>query len=343
MRVESGRAGPRVLFASSSVGLGHVARDLHLRRLMEFGDVEWLTAGSALGFLEANGEKVHPASRLLRSLGDVIGGSLIGGCRVRMRPGPIRDLYSAVRSNADLIDDAVDLGSYDLVVADEFWELLLSGRRPGKGVFLTDFVDLSPGLWRMPLRPFIRRLGDAIRRRAVERFDLRVHVGMWGEAGGFWHPGQLVTDAAVASGGSGGPVVVNVGGTRAGCGMAAGLGPELRARGVDFTVIGPCGEFTGNPARILSGASAVITLAGYSSLVEVALLRKPAVVVPIRGHFEHAENARAFSGRSGYRVVPCSDGRAQAEALLEVMGEEPDPPPVVDSSEEIARAILELA
>lgn len=348
MRAEAGR--PRVLIASSSVGLGHVARDLHLRRSMAWADVEWLTAGAALAFLEENGERVHPASRLLRSLGDVVGGSIIRGCAVRVRPGPLRDLISAVRRNAELLEDLVDLDSYDLVVADEFWELLMSGRGPRRGAFLTDFVDLSPRRWWAPLRPLVSRLGDAIRRRAAERFDLLVHVGAWGSAPGFWRPGQLPTDAAASEPlPPEGPVVVNVGGTRAGCRVALELSAELRARGVEHAVLGRCpgAVFTGRPGDLLRAARAVVALAGYSSLLEVSFLRRPAVVMFIRGHFEHEENASAFAGRSGYRVLRCAEGAghasAVADALMEVLREDADPPSFVDATEEVASALRGLA
>ncbi|MGC8555712.1 MAG: hypothetical protein ACP5NG_01685 [Conexivisphaera sp.] len=331
---------PRVLIASSSVGLGHVARDLHLRRSARWASVEWLTAGSALRFLEANDERVHEASRRLLSLGDVIGGSIVRRCRVRVRSGPLRELYAIVKHNVEIIDESVDLESYDLVIADEFWELLLSRRRPRRGAFLTDFVDLSPRRWWVPLRPLISRLGEAIRRRAAERFDLRVHVGTWGTADGFWRPGQLPTDAALSGGGDrSGPVVVNVGGTVAGCGAARAISGELRAAGIEHVVLGTCGEFTGSPGSALRNARAVVTLAGYSSLVEVSLLRRPAIVLPIRGHFEHEENAEEFAGRSGYRVVPCSEEGIPLEELREVMSEEVDPPRLVDATQDIVEAL----
>jgi len=338
--VQKGRA--RVLIASSSVGLGHVARDLHLRHMMDWADVEWLTSGNALRFLEENGEAVHEASRRMRCLGDIIGGSLIRNCAVTLAPGPLMELYSAVKSNARIVDGSVDLESYDLVIADEFWELLLSERVPRRGAFITDFVDLSPRLWWAPVRPAIARLGDAIRARALERFDLRIHVGMWGDAAGFWHPGQLITDAAVAAPTQRGPVVVNMGGTPAGCAVAKNISSDLTKRGIDHLVIGACGELTGNPGPLISRSSALVTLAGYSSLVEVAIIKKPAVVLPVRRHFEHVENSRAFEGRSGYRVVQCSRGVEVAEELLEVLREDPDPPSVIDVTSEIEDALRGL-
>ncbi|BBE42558.1 hypothetical protein NAS2_1169 [Conexivisphaera calida] len=324
------------------MGLGHVARDLHLRRMMDWADVEWLTSGNAIRFLEENGEAVHEASRRMGSLGDVIGGSLIRNCTVTLAPGPLMELYSAVKSNARIVDGSVDLESYDVVIADEFWELLLSERVPRRGAFITDFVDLSPKLWWAPVRPAIARLGDAIRARASERFDLRIHVGIWGDAAGFWHPGQLITDAAVAAPTRRGPVVVNTGGTPAGCAAARGISSDLSSRGIEHVVIGACGELTGNPGPLISRSSALVTLAGYSSLVEVAITKKPAVVLPVRRHFEHVENSRAFVGRNGYRVVQCSRGVEVTEELLEVLHEDPDPPPVIDATPEIVDALRGL-
>ncbi len=333
-----------MLIASSSVGLGHVARDLHLRRAMGWAKVEWLTSGNALRFLEENGEVVHGASRRMRSLGDIIGGSLIRNCAVALRPRALMELYSAVKSNARVIDESVDLASYDLVVADEFWELLMSEQVPRRGAFITDFVDLSPRLWWAPVRPAVARLGDAIRARAIERFDLRIHVGMWGEAAGFWHPGQLITDAASAGPAPArrGPVVINTGGTPAACAAARSISSDLSARGIDHVVIGACGELAGNPGPLISRSSALVTLAGYSSLVEAALTRKPTIVLPVRRHFEHVENSRAFEGRSGYRVIQCSRDVKVADGLLSVLNEDPDPPPVVDATREIGDALRSL-
>ncbi len=252
----AGVGGARVLMASSSVGLGHVARDLRLRRAMGDVDADWLTSGTALRFLELNGERVHPASRLMRSLGDVIGGSVIRGCRVRPTPTSIISLYSALRHNASILEGRVDIEGYDLVVADEFWELLVSSARPRRAAFITDFVDTSPGLWWRPLRPLAFRLGEYIRSRAREKFDLRVHVGLWGDAPGFWHPGQLATEAIKPSPerGRDGPVVVNSGGTLAGCGALRSLSQELHGAGVDHVLIGACGSLVGNPrAAALEG------------------------------------------------------------------------------------------
>jgi alpha-beta hydrolase superfamily lysophospholipase len=58
----------RALYISSPIGLGHAQRDVaiaeELRRLHPGLQVDWLTQHPVTAVLEANGERVHPASAL---------------------------------------------------------------------------------------------------------------------------------------------------------------------------------------------------------------------------------------------------------------------------------------
>ena len=60
---------PKILYASSSVGLGHVTRDLHLSKYIDWGEVTWLSAGQALMYLESRKLDVLPVSHRLMDLG----------------------------------------------------------------------------------------------------------------------------------------------------------------------------------------------------------------------------------------------------------------------------------
>jgi len=328
---------PKALYVSSSVGLGHVTRDYRLSRLLDWADITWLTAGRALDYLRARGEGVHELSYELRSLGDSLM-NVIRSCRVTYSPLGLLRLYRDLRHNADLIRDHLDLEAYDLVIGDEPWELMMSGLRiPERSVLITDITSLgsSDNL-------IMRRVNSWIRAKFLQ-FRLRFNVSLWDRAEGFLSPGQLATHEAYPTPSDGGLIVINLGGTDAGNSAAEAISALLEARGLRTAIIGGR-SFRPNPVDMIAGARALVTLAGYSSLVEASMLRKRAVILKIGGHFEHEENARVFEGRSGYRVLSCD--RATPEevyrALSEVLSEEPDPPAVKDSAQEIASMIRGL-
>ena len=62
-------SGKRVLYISSPIGLGHARRDVaiarELRGLVDGVEIDWLAQNPVTRVLEAEGEKVHPASRWL--------------------------------------------------------------------------------------------------------------------------------------------------------------------------------------------------------------------------------------------------------------------------------------
>ncbi|HID17411.1 TPA: hypothetical protein EYP26_03865, partial [Candidatus Bathyarchaeota archaeon] len=102
-------------------------------------------------------------------------------------------------------------------------------------------------------------------------------------------------------------------------------------------------EFNPDPYRWLVESDAVITLAGLSSLVELAYLKKRAIIAYIANDFEQMGNALEFEGREGYRVFNLSRVEATdlQAALIGILREEPKPPSVKDASNEIAKEILE--
>ena len=334
----------KILFVSSSVGLGHVTRDYRLsRELARWADVTWLTAGAAARYLEARGERLHPLSKELRSIGESLM-RIIRGCRVRVGPLSAYALYRDLRRNADLIRDHLDLEEYDVVVGDEPWELIMSGLRHARSALITDFeaFEASGRLSRLAAS----RINSWLRARYLA-FALRYNVGLWGAAGpGFRRPGNLFThDGSYPEPEDGDSVVVNVGGTDAASELAARIAEALRGAGEEVEVIGSTRGFTSDPLKAMARARVIVTLAGYGSLVEVAAMRKRAVILEIDGHFEHGENARLFAGRRGYRVMMCSEaapGRV-LRAVEEVEREEPEPPRVTDAAGAIAAEIRGLA
>ena len=155
----------RALFLPSHVGLGHVARDVViaglLRGLEPRVSIEWCTAEPALGFLEKLGERVAPGCAGLESFSQPIE-DLYNG-RVR----GLRDLASSLsilKRNYEVISGLLE--GYDLVFADEFWEVVYSvPDEVRRGiVFATDIV----------YKPYTLRPLDSLLSLVLNRYFKRV-------------------------------------------------------------------------------------------------------------------------------------------------------------------------
>jgi pimeloyl-ACP methyl ester carboxylesterase/predicted glycosyltransferase len=143
--------GPRVLYLSSPIGLGHARRDLaiadELRALVPDLTVDWLTQDPVTRVLAERGERVHPASALLAS----------ESAHLEHEAGE-HDLhvFEAVRRMDEILVanfmaflDVVENGDYDLVVGDEAWEVdhflhEEPSTKHTRFAWLTDFVGYLP-------------------------------------------------------------------------------------------------------------------------------------------------------------------------------------------------------
>ncbi len=335
----------RLLFATSGVGLGHVVRDVNLARHMPWAEIDWISSGIAVKYLEERGERIHNLSLHLCSLNPVIERAFSTG-RLKLGLGEMVSLYRCVRRNVRLLERHLSLGEYDGVVGDEFWELLLSRKSHDKIAFITDFIRFKPqrrSLSQRLILPYVNsRLQEAYR-----KVGCRIYVGLRGEEdaqrAGFEYYGQIFSHGPVSRGQEADRdlAVINIGGTWAGKTLVA-MGREAATSfGLDVQIIGPGPYFNPNPLPLISSARVMITIAGYSSLLEAARLRKRAVIVPLGGDFEQHENAQAFEGRAGYRVIPMDElsSRGLREAISTVLDEEPDPPDLVDGSCGFARRL----
>jgi hypothetical protein len=138
----------KVLWASSSVGKGHLVRDLAVvRRLkaLSEAEVDWLVPDPGGDFLRSQGQQVVPESQLLAGSGKVYT-SVFAGRSSQF------DLMEYVRADTRLHRKDFHVSRqvwqariYDLIVGDEaFW--LLSGfasrwaKKPAPFVFITDFI-----------------------------------------------------------------------------------------------------------------------------------------------------------------------------------------------------------
>ncbi|MEW5992283.1 MAG: alpha/beta fold hydrolase [Chloroflexota bacterium] len=141
----------RALYISSPIGLGHAQRDLaiarELRRLAPDLEVDWLAQHPVTRFLEASGERVHPASRLLASESHHIESE--SGEHDLHAFQAIRRMDEILLANFMVFRDIVRDDPYDLWIGDESWELdhYLHENPELKSaayVWLTDFVGWLP-------------------------------------------------------------------------------------------------------------------------------------------------------------------------------------------------------
>jgi pimeloyl-ACP methyl ester carboxylesterase/predicted glycosyltransferase len=141
----------RALYISSPIGLGHARRDLaiarELRRLHPDLQIDWLAQDPVTRVLEAEGERIHPASA------ELAGESAHMQSEARRHGLPcfqaIRRMDEILAANFMVFHDVVREQPYDLWIGDEAWELdyYLHENPELKSApyaWLTDFVGWLP-------------------------------------------------------------------------------------------------------------------------------------------------------------------------------------------------------
>jgi pimeloyl-ACP methyl ester carboxylesterase/predicted glycosyltransferase len=115
----------RVLYLSSPIGLGHARRDLaiarELRALVPGLEIDWLTQHPVTALLERAGERVHPASRLLANESAQF--ESVAGEHELNAFQALRGMDEILVANFMVFQEVVEGGDYDLVVADEAWDV----------------------------------------------------------------------------------------------------------------------------------------------------------------------------------------------------------------------------
>jgi pimeloyl-ACP methyl ester carboxylesterase/predicted glycosyltransferase len=143
----------RALYISSPIGLGHGRRDLaitrELRALHPDLQVDWLAQDPVTRLLEARGERIHPLSARLASESRHI--ELEAGEHELHAFQAIRRMDEVLAANFMLFQDAVEEGGYDLVIADEAWDIDHHWHehpelKRTKLAWFTDFVGYVPML-----------------------------------------------------------------------------------------------------------------------------------------------------------------------------------------------------
>ncbi len=115
----------RALYLSSPIGLGHGRRDIaitrELRKLHPDLQVDWLAQDPVTRLLEASGERVHPLSSRLAS--ETLHIELESGEHDLNAFQAIRRMDEVLIKNFMIFQDAVEECGYDLVIADEAWDI----------------------------------------------------------------------------------------------------------------------------------------------------------------------------------------------------------------------------
>jgi pimeloyl-ACP methyl ester carboxylesterase/predicted glycosyltransferase len=142
---------PRALYISSPIGLGHARRDVaiarELRKLHPELEIDWLAQHPVTCVLQAEGERIHPASDCLASESRHIESESAEHDLHCFQA--LRRMDEILAANFMLFHDVVREHRYDLWIGDEAWELdyyLHENPRQKRTRFawLTDFVGFLP-------------------------------------------------------------------------------------------------------------------------------------------------------------------------------------------------------
>jgi len=141
----------RALYVSSPIGLGHARRDVaiarELRKLVPDLEIDWLAQHPVTAVLEAEGERIHPASRHLANESHHIESESAEHDLHAFQA--IRRMDEILCANFMLFHDVVEEEPYDLWIGDEAWEVDYylhenPELKTAAYVWLTDFVGWIP-------------------------------------------------------------------------------------------------------------------------------------------------------------------------------------------------------
>ncbi len=141
----------KALYLSSPIGLGHGRRDIaiaqELRKIHPDLQVDWLAQDPVTRLLDAHGEHIHPLSARMASESRHI--ELESGEHDLNAFQAIRRMDEVLIANFMIFQDAVEAGGYDLVIADEAWDIDHFWHehpelKKAKLAWLTDFVGYVP-------------------------------------------------------------------------------------------------------------------------------------------------------------------------------------------------------
>ena len=129
---------------SSHIGLGHVTRDLRIKDLLvkKYGkmNIVWCSAHPVYEYLVGRGERVVKVCRELYSMSPIAEQYIEN--KAVFRPQVLKSYLKILERNYKILDENVIWEDYDLIYADEFWELVIAEnfRHLDRLLFATDFV-----------------------------------------------------------------------------------------------------------------------------------------------------------------------------------------------------------
>lgn len=141
----------KALYLSSPIGLGHARRDLaivhELRKQHPDLQVDWLAQDPVTRFLNANDERIHPASQKLANESSHIE-SEAGEHDLNVFQA-IRNMDEILIANFMVFQEVLEQEHYDLVIADEAWDVDHYWHehpelKQAQIAWLTDFVGWVP-------------------------------------------------------------------------------------------------------------------------------------------------------------------------------------------------------
>jgi predicted glycosyltransferase len=141
----------RALYVSSPIGLGHAQRDVaiatELRRLQPDLQIDWLAQHPVTTMLAARNETIHPASASLASEVAHIESEAHEHDLHAFQA--IREMDDILVSNFSVFDELLEDEHFDLVIADEAWDLdhflhENPERKRCSFAWMTDFVGWLP-------------------------------------------------------------------------------------------------------------------------------------------------------------------------------------------------------
>jgi predicted glycosyltransferase len=141
----------KVLYVSSPIGLGHARRDVavakELRELEPDIQIDWLAQDPVTRILDSEGETIHPASEWLASESAHMTSEASEHDLHCFQA--LRNMDEILVANFMIFQEVVEEGLYDLVVADEAWEIDHFWHenpelKRGSHVWFTDFVGYLP-------------------------------------------------------------------------------------------------------------------------------------------------------------------------------------------------------
>jgi predicted glycosyltransferase len=141
----------KALYLSSPIGLGHARRDLaiarELRKQHPDLQVDWLAQDPVTRFLDANHERIHPASQKLANESTHIESE--AGEHDLNAFQAIRNMDEILIANFMIFQEVLEQQHYDLVIADEAWDVDHYWHehpelKQAQIAWLTDFVGWVP-------------------------------------------------------------------------------------------------------------------------------------------------------------------------------------------------------